>query len=103
MCNVAKDAAKYPRALCQAVLRGLTRQMKADGRLRRRCYGLQAQVEEEEDLKHIYGPAQGYSGRYKDDISGQVLRDDLVKTAQAVELEFFSSKGVWKKVDRVNA
>ena len=39
-----------------------------------------------EGLKSISGPSPGYSGAYKDDLTGQVLRDDLVKKARAVEL-----------------
>ena len=38
--------------------------------------------------------------KYKDDLTGQPLRDDLVKIARAKELEFFCSKGVWLKVPR---
>ena len=44
------------------------------------------------------GPAQGYSGKFKDDLSGQVLKDELVNEARAKELLYFHSKGVWKKV-----
>ena len=29
-------------------------------------------------VREIYGPAQGYSGRFKDDLTGQVLKDSLV-------------------------
>ena len=43
-------------------------------------------------------PEQGYSGRFKDDMTGQVLSDDLVKDARAKELEFLTSRGVWVKV-----
>jgi len=45
----------------------------------------------------ISGPARGYSGKYRDDMSGQVLRDDLVKEARRKELEYFAAKGVWRK------
>ena len=51
-------------------------------------------------LEATYGPEQGYSGKYKDDLTGQVLKDALVLQARAVELEYFNSKGVWKKVFR---
>ena len=90
--------AKYPRELCRAVLRGLTAQLRRDRRLVDGCYGIQvedsAPVAEsaDEDLaaaKQLYGPAQGYSDRYKGDLTGQPLRDDLVKAARAKELEFF--------------
>ena len=59
--------------------------------------------DEHEVLKNIYGPAQGHSGKYKDDITGQLLKDELVFKASAIELEYFNSKGVWKKVPRYNA
>ena len=59
--------------------------------------------EEQNVRKHVYGPAQGYSGRYRDDLTGQPLRDDLVKAARAKEPEFFTSKGVWSKAPRQRA
>ena len=107
--SITKDMAKYPRELCRAVLRGLTAQLRADRRLVNGCYGIQAEAsppvgesagEDQNDQKQIYGPDQGYSGKYKDDLTGQSLRDDLVRAARAKELEFFTSKGVWMKVPR---
>ena len=101
--SICKDMAKYPRELCRAVLRGLTAQLRSDKRIIAGCYGLQAEDEDNivaEIAEHVYGPAQGYSGKYKDDLTGQALRDDLVKLARAKELEFFCSKGVWLKVPR---
>ena len=41
------------------------------------CYGVQM-ADDESDLKQLCGPDQGYSGRFKDDLTGHVLRDDLV-------------------------
>ena len=60
-------------------------------------------ADDSSDMKQICGPEQGYSGCFKDDITGQVLRDDLVVEARAKELEFFTSKGVWVKVPRQRA
>ena len=37
----------------------------------------------------------GCSGNYRDDINGQLLRDDLVREARAKELSYFCDKGVW--------
>ena len=34
--------------------------------------------------------AQGFSGQFKDDVAGQVLKDNLVH----IELDFFNKKGV---------
>ena len=39
--GICKEIAKYPRQLCRAVLRGLTAQLRIDGRLQDGCYGLQ--------------------------------------------------------------
>ena len=46
---------------------------------------------------HSQGPAEGYSGLYRDDLTGQVLKDSLVIQARRVEIAFFHSKGVWTK------
>ena len=95
--------AKYPRELCRAVLRGLSNQLRSDKKLKPGCFGLQAVDDEEEPKEYAYGPAQGYSGKYKDDLTGQVLKDELVEKARAAELAFFTSKEVWKKVPRARA
>ena len=93
-----RDSQRYPRALCQAVLRGATAQLRYDRRLKPGCYGIQAVDDDEEVHASLYGPEQGYSGKYKDDLTGQVLRDDLVQAARLKELEYFTAKGVWIKV-----
>jgi len=36
------------------------------------------------------------SGKYKDDVSGQILVDNLVHEAQRHELDYFESKNVWE-------
>ena len=75
--GICKDMAKYPRELCRAVLRGISTQLKADGRNLSGCYGVQV-ADDASDMKQLFGPEQGYSGRFKDDLTGQTLRDDLV-------------------------
>ena len=100
---LAKDAARYPRKLCQAVLRGASAQLRADGRLKTGCFGVQALDDDNEVHDSLYGPDQGYSGRYKDDLTGQVLRDDLVRAARLKELDYFNRKGVWLKVPHQRA
>ena len=65
--------------------------------------GIQAADDEHEALKSMYGYEPVYSGRYKDDLTGQLLKDELVLKARRVELEYFNSKGVWRKVPRHNA
>ena len=64
------------------------------------CYGVQAQDDEEEIERNLRGPAQGYSGAYRDDLTNQVLKDELVKAARATELAFFHSKKVWVKIPK---
>ena len=51
----------------------------------------------------LRGPAQGYSGKYVDDMSKQVLKDSLVQEARAKELLYFNSKGVSRKRPRSEA
>ena len=90
----AKDAAKYPRGLCRAMLKGVTAQLRADSLLKDGCYGIQVPDEDSEVVKQINGPAQGFSGRFRDDLTGQVLKDSLVIEARAQELLYFHNKGV---------
>jgi hypothetical protein len=99
----AKAAAIYPRDLCRAILDGVTKQLRIDRKIKPGCWGLQAVDDEEEIEASIRGPAQGYSGRYKDDLTGQVLNDSLVHEARMKELEYFYSKNVWVKVPRRKA
>ena len=93
--RIAKQAAKYSRGLCRAILKGAHRQMKTDGHLQDGCIGLMPGEDKVCDI--LRGPAQGYSGKYRDDISGQVLRDDLIGEARKLELAYFAQKGVWQK------
>ena len=44
-----------------------------------------------------------FSGRHKDDLTGQILNDRLVQEARLKELEYFHQKGVWVKVPRSEA
>jgi hypothetical protein len=45
----------------------------------------------------IRSPSQGFGGKYKDDLTGQVLKDSMVTEARTKELSLFYSKGVWIK------
>ena len=96
--RIAKEAAIYPRGLCQAVIRGIVEQLKQDRFLKSGCFGVQVPDDEEEIESLCQEASQGYSGKFKDDITGQVLRDELVREARRVELDFFNKKGVWMKV-----
>ena len=84
--KVASNAQVYPGGLCRAVLKGISDQMRTDGLLRNGCYGVQVADDDLAVLKATYGPEQGYSGKYKDDLTGQFLKDALVLQAKAVEL-----------------
>ena len=64
----------------------------ADGRLQPVHYGMQAV--DEDCVWEICGAAQGYSGKHKDNLSGQVLKDSLVVEACKKEVDFFWSKGI---------
>ena len=78
--------AKYPRDLCRAVLKGIAAQLREYRRLKPCCYGIQAVDDEEELQEHLYGPAHGYSGKCRDDLTGQVLKDSLVAAARLTRL-----------------
>ncbi len=77
--------------------------MCADGLLKDGCYGVQAPDDDAEIERNLHGPEQGYSGRYRDDLTGLVLKDALVEEARAKEMAFFHSKKVWKKITRQQA
>ena len=96
----AREAAKYPRGLCKAMLRGLRNQLKADDLMKNGCFGVQVPDDDAAVERSIRGVAQGFSGKFKDDLTGQVLRDDDVRAARAKELEYFCTKGVWKKMPK---
>ena len=96
----SREAAKYPRSLCRAILRGVRDQLREDGIVKDGCFGMQVPDDDAEVERSIKSVENGYSGRYRDDLTGQVLRDDLVKEARAKELAFFHSKGVWLKVPK---
>ena len=99
----ARDAAKYPKELCRAVLKGVRNQLRCDGSLTNGCFGVQVADDDAEVERQTRGPEQGYSGSFRDDLTGQVLKDDLVKIARAAELTYFNSKHVWRKVPKQRA
>ena len=96
--RIAKEAAIYPRGLCQAVVKGITEQLMKDKLIKQGCFGVQLEDDEEEIRANCQGPEQGFSGRFRDDLTGQLLNDELVLQARRVELQFFNKKGVWRKV-----
>ena len=94
---VAADAAKYPEQLCVAILRGMKRQLLKDGRMTLGCFGVHGKEDKLEELATPQTPERGYSGKYRDDVTGQVLKDELVLQARQKELDYFNAKGVWSK------
>ena len=98
--RVAREAQRYPRGLCRAILHGIRNQLSIDTLIKPGCFGVQAADDEAEIERNLRGPAQGYSGKFKDDLTGQVLKDSLVEAARAVELSFFHSKKVWVKLPK---
>ncbi len=95
--RIARDAARYSRGLCKAMLRGMIAEMHHKGIVRAGEIGLNAVTDDAEDERKMKGPEQGFSGAFRDDITGQVLQDDLVREARAKELKYFHDKGVWTK------
>jgi hypothetical protein len=83
--NRAKQAQVYPEKLCKAIVKGLIRQMKRDGRLGNG--GLVGAVEEGENE---IGKCAEY-WEYWDDISGKPLKSHLVKRARNEEMQ-----QIWK-------
>ena len=55
---------------------------------------------EEELKKSIYGPAQGYSGHFRDDMAGQTLKDSLARIARMQEFQLFAKILVWIKLPK---
>ncbi len=92
--RVAKDAARYSDGLCRAMIRGMADEMRSRGILRPGGEGVHAVTDE--DGVDSQSP-MGCSGKYRDGMSGQLLRDSLVHAARAKELKYFVDKGVWIK------
>ena len=89
--RTARDAARYSKSLCRAIINGMIDEMHVRGIWRRGEVGLHAVTDEDGVLP------EGCSGKYRDDTTGQPLRDDLVAEARAKELRYFCDKGVWAK------
>ena len=101
--RVARDAARYSPELCKAIIRGISNELLSRGILKSGEVGMHAVTDDEEVTKIMKSAATGYSGKYKDDLTGQLLKDSLVQEAREVELRYFESKGVWTKVPRQHA
>ena len=93
----------YPQALCRAMIQGTRDQPISDGKIKGGCFGMQAIDDEDLAMNSVFDVNDGYSGKYVDDMTKQVLKDELVLAARQFELEYFNSKGVWLKVPRSQA
>ena len=100
--RIAREAAKYSDRLCRAIIRGMVEEMAERGIWREGEVGLHA-VEDKDGAAEARALDSRYSGRYRDDVTGQPLRDDLVREARLTELKYFNSKGVWEKRPRAEA
>ena len=52
--------------------------MKTDGLPKNGCCAVQVADDDLAVLRATYGQEQGYSGKRKDDLTGQVFKDDLI-------------------------
>ena len=85
------------------MLRGVREQLRADNLLKDGCFVVQAPDGDAAVERELRGPTTGYSGKYTDDLTGQVLNDALVLEARAKELSFFYSKAAWQKAPKATA
>jgi hypothetical protein len=99
--RVATEAAQYPQGLVKAIIKGMIKQMKKDGKIVEGCIGIQPVFE----ILKVEAPVNEslVTGKFKDDITGQLLNDSLVMEARAKEMTYFASKGVWIKKPRAEA
>ena len=84
--RVASDAARYPPQLCKAIIKGIQQEFIHRGIMRPDEVGLHAVADEEPRGDCLKTSDRGFSGKYRDDISNQLLRDDLVIEARRKEL-----------------
>ena len=71
----------------------------SDKKLQRRIEKWQ-DIQIEEELMAVQGREEAV---YRDSITGQALRPDLVREARSEELRYFAMKGVWRKRPRKEA
>lgn len=96
-CTVHRQCAPRRGKIPQGTLPGSPqrpdRPTRSDGRIEPGCYGVQFADEVSALTKSARQDlAPDIRARFKDDLTGQTLRDDLVKAARVKELEFFNSK-----------
>jgi len=119
--RLAREAAVYPFKLCRAILEGCRDQLMRDGTLKAGMFGLQGKFEEDtvryfdhltgeqlegEDAvaaERVFAVQVKEHASYRDSVTGQPLRTELVRAARKLELEYFEAKQVWEKRPRSEA
>ena len=119
--RIAREAAVYPFRLCRAILQGCRNQLLKDGTLKAGMYGLQSKFEEDETryydhftgellkgedvvaAERVFAVQRATHEGFKDSVTGQPLRAELVRVARKLELEYFDAKEVWEKRPRSEA
>ena len=83
-------------------MEGATKQLESDGHMRRGEVGIIPPYFCPEDILHtaLDAAAHEASGKYRDDITGQVLVDALIGDARRLELDDFHDKGMWELRER---
>ena len=61
------------------MIKGIAAQLKVDNLLKEGCYGVQVPDDDAEIAEQMASPSQGFSGKYRDDLTGQLLKDSLVQ------------------------
>ena len=87
----AKLAEVYPPQLCRAIIKGLVRQMKSDGRVNDGQVGMIVPDEELEIMNVVYE-------QFYDDISGELLDPSAVHVARQEEMREIKKHRVYRKV-----
>ena len=99
----AVKAGEYSQGLCQAICRGLVKQIELDHKNLRMLLNLRAtdivhgDMPQEED-EHTEATARAW-----DDVSGKELDPQEVRRARLKEMDYVRGKQVWDKIDRQEA
>ena len=100
--RTARQAAKYPFEMCEAILRGLRDHVNGQGRLQPSLNAVLPRAEAETCFEDPVLLAIS-DGDVYDATTGQVLKGDLVSRARAEEMKYFLDKDVWTKRPRQEA
>ena len=93
----AKACEVYPKELCKAIMRGLSRQLEKDGRMSRHGQGVTcqegAELNDLEEHPHDDLPELVY-----DNVTGALLDREKVRKAREVEFDFVDRKHLYDEV-----